>query len=283
MNHKTAYLAVIIILLLTTPTQACTLWAANGSRVKDGGSLIVKNRDWIPNQQEFLKLVAPDSGYRYFGLSADGKYPGIKAGINEKGLVVVSATVASIPSTERRAMPHVSGILVKLLRECASVDDALSKTNLFLGPEILMIADKYKIATIEIGPEGKFFISSKKNDIVYHTNHYINSGMTDFNQTIDESSQTRFNRIEQLLQDTAKPYDLANFISFSNDQNSGPDNSIFRTGSTPMKTRTMAVWAVQIPPSGSPEIHIKILNPNENEQNLRIIADDVFSGKLVLN
>jgi len=50
-----------------------------------------------------------------------------------------------------------------------------------------------------------------------------------------------------------------------------------------MKTRTMAVWAVQIPPSGSPEIYIKILNPNENEQNFRIIADDVFSGKLVLN
>ena len=208
MKRKVVCFTVTMVLLMFLPVQACTLWAANGSIVKDGGSLIVKNRDWMPNQREVLKYVLPSSGYRYVGLSANGKYPGIKAGINEKGLVVVSATVGSIPSKERRAMPHAGGILVKLLRECSSVDEALSKTNLFLGLEILMIADKQKIATIEIGPEGKYSVTVKENDSVYHTNHYIKDEMLDFNQNIGESSQARFNRIGQLLHDTIKPYDF---------------------------------------------------------------------------
>jgi hypothetical protein len=283
MRQRVLCLTLATILFVSLPAQACTLWAANGSIVKGGGSLIVKNRDWAPEQREFLKFVSNGSGYKYFGLCADGKYPGIKAGINEKGLVVVSATVASIPSKERRALPHKRGVLVKLLRECDCVDQALSRTDLFLGPEILMIADKHKVATIEIGPEGKYSVSVKDNDSVYHTNHYVNDGMLEFNKKVDESSQTRFNRIRQLLYDAIKPYDLDTFIAFSTDQNDGPDNSIFRTGSTSIKTRTMAVWAVEIPQVSSPEIYVKILNRNENEQILRIAADDVFNGKIVLS
>ncbi|MEN6568169.1 MAG: carcinine hydrolase/isopenicillin-N N-acyltransferase family protein [Veillonellales bacterium] len=268
-----------VIFFTSLPAQACTLWAANGSAVAGGGSILVKNRDWVPNQNEVLKLVIPESGYRYFGLYADGKYSGMKAGINENGLVVVSATVGSIPSEERRAMPHASGILIKLLKECRSVDDALTRTDLFFGPEFLMLADKNKIATIEIGPEGHFSISSKQNVATYHTNHYVDASMLEFNETVGESSQTRYERIGQLLDSVPEPYDLDTFISFSNDRNDGPDNSIFRIGSTPAKTRTMAVWAVQVPKFGSPEVYVRILNPNEQEKAFRFKADDIFSGK----
>jgi isopenicillin-N N-acyltransferase like protein len=272
-------LTLVVILFVSLPVQACTLWAANGSLVDGGGSMLVKNRDWVPNQHELLKSVFPKTGYSYFGLYAAGKYSGMKAGINEKGLVVVSATVGSIPSEERRAMPHTGGLLVRLLKECGSVDAALARTDLFLGPEILMLADKNKVATIEIGSEGKFFIVSKENSVIYHTNHYVSEGLLDFNRTIGESSLKRYDRIGQLLNTVTAPYDFDTFISFSNDQNDGPDNSIFRIGSTPTKTRTMAVWAVQIPLKGSPQIYARILNPNEDEKVLRITADDVFNGK----
>jgi hypothetical protein len=269
---------LFFLLLAAAPARACTLWAANGSVVKGGGSMIVKNRDWIPNQIETLKLVTPGSGYRYLGLYAAGKYGGIKAGINEKGLVVVSATVASLPAKERRAMPHSRGVLVKLLRECGSVEEALARTDLFLGPEILMLADKNQVATIEIGPAGKFLVTSRANGSIYHTNHYVDNGMQGFNQRIGESSLKRYVRIGHLLASAATPYDFKTFLSFSGDRGAGPNDSIFRTGSTPGRTRTVAVWAVDLPKRGAPQVFVKILNPGEKVETFRLNAADAFSG-----
>ena len=45
MNHILVNLLIAITLLLTAPVEACTLFAANGSVVDDGGTLLVKNRD----------------------------------------------------------------------------------------------------------------------------------------------------------------------------------------------------------------------------------------------
>lgn len=282
------YLAILITLLVitfaVTPTQACTLWAANGNVVKGGGSLIVKNRDWLPDHQQDVQLISPADGYRYLGLFAkDGAHKGLKAGINEKGLVVVSATVGSIPVKERKGMPYTHGLSARLLKECNSVEEAISKTDLFVGPQILMIADKEKIATIEIGPEGNFSVIVKENGAIFHTNHYVAESMLEFNRISGPSSQERYSRIGELLNNISEKVDLDTFIAISKDQNDGPDNSIFRTGSTPNKTRTMAVWAVAIPQNSSPELYIRILNPNESEQLLRINPEDVFNGKLILN
>ena len=283
MNHILVNLLIAITLLLTAPVEACTLFAANGSVVDDGGTLLVKNRDWEPNQHQVIKFVPYKDGYSYFGLYAEGTPAGMKAGINEKGLVVISATAGSIPYKERKNMPDKPGSMTKLLKECASVEEALTRTDLFLGPKILMLADKKSVATIEIGPEGKFSIEQKENDYICHTNHYVAEDMLNFNKKIGQSSQKRYERICQLLDDASMPFSLDVFLNFSSDQNDGPDDSIFRSGSNPTKTRTMAVWAVAIPKQGSPEVYIKILNPNEEEKSCRIIADDFFSAQAILN
>jgi len=264
--------------------EACTLWAANGNAVEGGGSLIVKNRDWLPDHRQDVKLISPSDGYRYIGLlTIDGVHQGVKAGINEKGLVVVSATAGSIPTKERKVMAYTHALTSRLLKECSSVEEAIAKTNLFLGPQILMIADKQKVATIEIGPEGNYSVMVKENGTIFHTNHYIAESMLEFNRISGPSSQKRYSRIGELLNTASQTYDLDTFIAFSNDQNDGPDNSIFRTGSTPQKTRTMAVWAVAIPQNKFPELYIKILNPNESEQVLKINSEEIFSGKVLLN
>ena len=276
-------LVFVIIFFLSASVEACTLWAANGTFADGGGTLIVKNRDWKPDQHQDIKFVSPKQGYSYFGLYADGSPSGMKAGINEKGLVVVSATAGSIPSKERNAMPNKAGSLTKLLNECSSVEEALLRTDLFLGPKILMLADKKTIATVEIGPEGKFSIEQKENDYICHTNHYIVEDMLNFNKKIGQSSEKRYERICQLLDKASMPFSLDVFLNFSSDQNDGPDDSIFRIGGTSSKTRTMAVWAVSIPMQGSPEVYIRILNPNEEEKSCRIIADDFFSAQAILN
>lgn len=277
------WVTVLVMAFSVVPAQACTLWAASGNVVEGGGSLIVKNRDWLPDHSQNVKLISPAEGYRYLGLfTMDGVHKGLKAGINEKGLVVVSATAASIPAKEREVMAYTHGLTSRLLKECSSVEEAIAKTDLFVGPQILMIADKQKVATIEIGPEGNYSVMVKENGTIFHTNHYIAESMLEFNRISGSSSQKRYSRIEELLTNGPQTYDLDTFIAFSKDQNDGPDNSIFRTGSTPNKTRTMAVWAVSIPQEDSPEIYVRILNPGESEQVLRINAKDVFSGKLLL-
>ena len=283
MNHILVNLLIAITLLLTAPVEACTLFAANGSVVDDGGTLLVKNRDWEPNQHQVIKFVPSKDGYSYFGLYAEGTAAGMKAGINEKGLTVVSATAGSIPSKERKNMPNKAGSLTKLLKDCASVEEALTRTDLFLGPKILMLADKKSVATIEIGPEGKFSIDQKENDYICHANHYVAEDMLNFNKKIGQSSEKRYERIGQLLDNSSLPFSLDSFLNFSSDQNDGPDDSIFRIGGTSSKTRTMAVWAVSIPMQGSPEVYIRILNPNEEEKSCRIIADDFFSAQAILN
>ena len=283
MNHILVNLLIAITLLLTAPVEACTLFAANGSVVDDGGTLLVKNRDWEPNQHQVIKFVPSKDGYSYFGLYAEGTAAGMKAGINEKGLTVVSATAGSIPSKERKNMPNKAGSLTKLLKECASVEEALTRTDLFLGPKILMLADKKSVATIEIGPEGKFSIDQKENDYICHANHYVAEDMLNFNKKIGQSSEKRYERICQLLDDASSPFSLDVFLNFSNDRNDGPDNSIFRLGSNPANTRTMAVWAVKIPLDSSPEVYVRILNPNEDEKIIKIVAGDFFSTQAFLN
>lgn len=276
MKKRLICLILAFALFIAPVVHACTLWAANGTFVAGGGSMIVKNRDWKPDQYQYLKTVYPENGYSYLGLYAEGSPAGFKAGINEQGLVVVSATAGSIPTAARKAMPNKAS-LTKLLRECASVDEALSKTELFFGPKILMLADKNKVATVEIGPDGLFSIRSAENGVIFHTNHYVFDDMLGFNYRPGASSKKRYDRIGELLASINKPYGFDDFVALSNDQNDGPDDSIFRIGSTPTKTRTMAVWAVQIPANGSPELYVRLLNPGEEEEIIRISAADIWS------
>ncbi|WP_371369630.1 hypothetical protein SRRS_27170 [Sporomusa rhizae] len=282
---RTIVIVILLLIMFTFGLQAhaCTLWAANGNIVQGGGSLIVKNRDWAPDHHQKLKLISPANGYKYIGLFViDGNHKGLKAGINEKGLVTISASAGSIAFKERKILPYTHALYEQLLNECGSVDEAIARTELFLGPQYLMLADRNKVATIEIGPDGKYAVIMKDSQAIFHTNHYVDESMLEFNRVDGLSSNTRYKRIAALLSNAATPYNLDTFLDFSNDQNDGPDNSIFRIGSSPQKQRTMATWAVSIPPYGSPELYVKILNPGESEQIKKVKVEDIFDEKLEL-
>ena len=103
-KHLTLALLVFLPCLWTNPeAHACTLWAAAGSRVKGGGVIIAKNRDMPPDHRQELRLVKPPGGFRYLGLVAvDRDDASVKAGVNEKGLVIVDAAASWIV----RLPPH---------------------------------------------------------------------------------------------------------------------------------------------------------------------------------
>lgn len=155
----TAALIVASVLLAPSRAHACTLYAAAGTAVDDGGVMISKVRDWRPSEETFVR-VTPKSGegYAYVGL-ATGKYQNFNMGVNEKGLALGLSTAGSIPKKERLAMPHFrskDGFTspAYLLRHCATVEEAIRATEAYVEPVNFILADKTEAAVIEVMPGG---------------------------------------------------------------------------------------------------------------------------------
>jgi isopenicillin-N N-acyltransferase like protein len=262
--------------------DACTLWGGAGGRVSGGGTLICKNRDWAPGQRQILELVTPEKGYRYFALRVvHPKGNENKAAINEKGLVVVTATVGSIPSSERKKLGKNHLLTSSIMEQCATVEEVLQHSDWFKAPLFLMIADRQTLAIIEIGPRGAFAVKKTTEEMLFHTNHYLDPEMQKFNAKIKDSSATRFCRIQELLDEKKGNYTLGDFATMSRDSVAGPDNSIWRTGSTPTSTRTLATWIVYQPIQGIPRLFVRIANPGEVEQSFESDCASLFIEKQV--
>ena len=269
-------LCFLSLILAHNHATACTIWAASGDRAEGGGTIIAKNRDWRPKGRQLLRMVKPKAGHRYFGLFNDEDESGyVTAGINEPGLVVVSAS-APFKRSVRNAMPRMSRLNQLLLQECASVDEALERSCWLLGPRFLLLADKHKTALIEVGLGSEVRIRQTSNGTLYHTNHYVDPDFIPLNQQRKlESSRTRLKRIAALM-DTKERFTFSDFIRFSTSRIDGPDNSLSRTGSKPSSTRTMASWIVRLPKDSSPELFITISNPNEEPTEHRLNGSDLF-------
>jgi isopenicillin-N N-acyltransferase-like protein len=260
--------------------SGCTLWAAAGTRVEGGGILVAKNRDMPPDHRQELRLVRPLRGFRYLGLFAvNSEEPGVKAGVNEKGLVIVDAAASCIPQGERERFPEVTQLNEKLLAACADVDAVLRRRLMFCAPAYYLLADRSKAVILEVSLEGKLSLKSIAQGILTHTNHFLDANFQDSNKRISWGSVVRLERIQHLLALRPQPLTLADFIDFSGDRHDGPDRSIWRTGSSPKKIRTLASWILLLPPNGVPTLYVKVANPGEPPITYRLQLDDAFWKK----
>jgi isopenicillin-N N-acyltransferase like protein len=271
---------LIILIFCNKNLNPCTLWGAAGESSASGGTIIAKNRDWAPDHTQKLKIINPKKGNRYFGLFADGNNDsGIKAGINDKGLSVISASASSIPRKVRDTQTDVSGIISGILVKYNFVDELLADKEIFSHTRagFLFVSDKKKIAIIEIGFEGiSYSVKSAGNGIVFHTNHYLDEKMQKENRKIGKSSLKRLDRIGNLLANAKPPYTVDIFKKMSMDQSDGPDNSIWRAGSTLEKERTLSTWIAEAPLQGYPRIYIKLANPGEVYKEYNFTIDERF-------
>ena len=252
--------ALTSAVLMAFSANACTVFAATGTEyVQGGGTLISKVRD-ERSFNHVVKTVKPDQGYAYTGLF-NGK--NFNMGVNEKGFVVFRTTTGSVPKNVRKQFKRYKsedGLAgpESLIRNCATVDEALKHEDIFsMEPTNYMMADAKKIAVVEVLPGGKHVVTVKDRGTLAHTNHYIAKDSFEANILTSQSSQIRLNRIRQLLDDTAKPLKLQDFINFTEDRHDGSDNSIFRLGKPSTKVSTLATMAVHIPVEGAPEIYLK--------------------------
>lgn len=273
-------LALVGFLLAFTghPAHPCTLFAAAGSRVEGGGTLIAKNRDRKPRLSA-LKIFTLPGGFKFLGLvdATSAKQPAV-AGVNEKGLVVVDATASSLPARQRRG--DAVSLTEKVLASCANVDAALARKEIFARhPAFHMLADGHKIATVEVAPGGQMAVTVRDRGVLGHTNHYTDDHLDWANRLLKVSSWVRRARIWELLTGHRAPLTIKDFITFSQDRDDGPDNSIWRTGGTLRATRTLATWIVAQPQGHSPRLYVKLANPGETEEIREFKLDAAFWQK----
>ncbi|MBI4805921.1 MAG: hypothetical protein HY795_11870 [Desulfovibrio sp.] len=233
-------------LLSSAQAPACTLWSASGDSA-GGGTILAKNRDFSPDSQGRLVLVRPEQGFAYLGFYALVKErERLVAGVNETGLAMVGATAGSLPRAERDVPSRVKSLMAKILANSKDVDEALAHMDWFAGhaPVMYMLSDAAKTAWVEVGAGGKVAWRETAQGTLAHTNHYISPELGPMNMKVGPSSQARLERIQELLAGQKK-FTIEDFEKFGNDRSDGPDNSIFRTGSTPKSSRTMARFLVR--------------------------------------
>lgn len=206
-----------------------------------------------------------------------GKTRKILSGINEKGLVIVSAAAEGLKISKNMAKQRDLTIET-ILESFDSVSLLLENLNVFSKshPAFYILGDKSKISLIEIAPYGKISVRSAENGFLCHTNHYIDETFSRFNGKIDRSNVTRLDRIQYLLQNVSPPLTIDNFIAFTKDTNDGPHESILRTGSRKTKVYTKASWVVMIPKNGAPELFLRIADSTESEIVYEMKLDTPF-------
>jgi isopenicillin-N N-acyltransferase like protein len=277
------YLVIGIVVLLFRPlplARGCTLWAAMGSRVAGGGVLIAKNRDMPPDHRQVLRLTRPAEGFRFLGLEAEnGAESGVKAGVNEKGLVIVDAAASCLPESRRECRPGVAHLDEKILAACPDVAAVLRRQLMFCAPAYYLVADRSRAVILEVGLDGTRVVTSSTRGSLTHTNHYLNLTLCGDNVKPSRGSLVRLDRIRELLGRHPGPLTPADFVSYSQDCHDGRDNSIWRAGSTPWKIRTLASWIVHLPAAGPPTVYVKLANPGEAPATRTIQLDASFWEK----
>ncbi|MFP5239519.1 MAG: carcinine hydrolase/isopenicillin-N N-acyltransferase family protein [Acidobacteriota bacterium] len=273
-------------ILPSTGGWACTLWSAVGD-VSGGGSLLAKNRDFAPGSWSRLVLVRPDRGLAYVGLYAlvDGRQT-LVAGMNEAGLAIVSATAGSVPKDQRKVPSGVKALTARLLSGSGSVGEALANREWFgeHAPVIYMLADSTKTAWVEVAPEGAVAVRENeptgrgpamRGGTLIHTNHFLAPELASANVTVGHSSTARLEGSKALLA-RSKSHTLEEFELLGLDTSKGPDDSIFRTGSKPSSTRTLAAFMAEIPAEGPPLLMVRSWGDPQRPWTMRLPLNRTF-------
>lgn len=144
----------------------------------------------------------------------------MRAGVNQAGLTVLSASASALPKNRRGGPP---GISRRLLSGFASVQAVLDQDWMFqgLGPRFYLLADARQIALVEIAPGGQARITSARQGELAHTNHYQSPDLAGFNQRPALSSHARQAQVEALLAAAARPLTLEEFQRLSQDRGPG--------------------------------------------------------------
>ena len=114
--------------------------------------------------------------YAYLGLFTGDKHR-FNMGFNEKGLFLARSTSGSLLRKERLALPrffkHRLSATDWIMQHYASVDEVLAHKEVFVEPVNYLLADRTKIAVVEVMPGGQTTVRITEHGTAAHTNHFI--------------------------------------------------------------------------------------------------------------
>ncbi len=284
MNKKRTFLLCMMFFILaaaTLPVQACTSWLASGDSVAGGGTLVVKNRDWMPGDITTLKLMRSNRDLSYFVLFGNLEGSANHGGINEAGLVLLE--LSTPPNTPRGDVPPLAKSFDAdwILGHYRTVDEvilALTRSEWQTQPSFLIVADQKKVAYIEIGTSGRLAVKEMTNGAMVHANEYQEASMQDLNPKLEPGADNFLALYERkrLLKareqiGSKSVFTLADMKRFAQDPVVWYEQK---------EMRTYASFIVQHRGNGQePLIWVRLTNPKEVVKEAQFTLSEAMSGK----
>ncbi|WP_346355382.1 carcinine hydrolase/isopenicillin-N N-acyltransferase family protein [Azotosporobacter soli] len=274
-------LTFIMLAATVLPVQACTSWMASGDSVAGGGTLVVKNRDWMPGDITSLKLMKSNRDLSYFVLFGNLEGSANHGGINEAGLVLLE--LSTPPNTPRGEVPPLAKSFDAdwILGHYRTTDEvilALTKNEWQTQPVFLIVADQNKVAYIEVGTSGRVAVKEMVNGAMIHANEYQEASMQDLNPKLQpgvDNSLALYER-KRLLKareqiESKSIFTLADMKRFAQDPVVWYEQR---------EMRTYASFIVQHRSNGQePLIWVRLTNPNEGVKEAQFTLSEAMSGK----
>ncbi|MFS4493054.1 C45 family autoproteolytic acyltransferase/hydolase [Maribacter sp. 2308TA10-17] len=192
----------------------CSSFASWGENTKDGKLLIGRNFDFYAGddfaKNKIIAFIEPEDGHKFMSVTWGGMI-GVVSGMNDQGLTVtINAGKSQFPLV---AKTPVSLVTREILQYASTIEEAIAiakKREVFVSESIFVGSAKdKKAAVIEVSPKnfGVYEVPNSSNQLIC-SNHFQSAAYADDeknqNHILESHSQYRYERMEELLEETEK-------------------------------------------------------------------------------
>jgi isopenicillin-N N-acyltransferase-like protein len=196
----------------------------------DGRVVAGQNWDWVPFARDTVVVLeaTPDDGPAFLTVVEAGLLS--KFGVNSEGLAVMTNALACIEDEGDVGVPY--HVLLHELLACGSTAEAsarLQASTRASSANYLLADSGGSVVDFEArpgGPSSLHRIGPDERGVLWHTNHFAapDFDTVDYADLVVSTSQTRLDRVTELVQPVSDPGDLAIVEAALTDHKSAPDS-----------------------------------------------------------
>ncbi len=279
--RTTIFLILCCALSLTAvDSSACTSIGFAGDYLRDGGTIVAKNRDAPIQGYQRLAMFRPDGKHPYIALTYGSKadvatYPYIAGGTNARGLTVLVNDPASHYPKGRSENAIETAAVKTILENYASVAEVQKDAKKLFGqnnPALYIVGDATQVANFEAGYDDKYSARLKSNGYVWALNEYHLPLTEADNRNITQDVKSRYETLTAWLAAHTADVRLGDALRLLASSYHDEFNSINREV-------TVAQYAVETPKGQPPLLHAKLTIPTQPYNQYRIQLTPEFFAK----
>ncbi|HAV14946.1 MAG TPA: hypothetical protein DCX25_01310 [Candidatus Pacebacteria bacterium] len=216
-------------------TDHCTIAVSFGRN----GAVVGHNEDWSLDAMDELYVMKATIGKTTcLGLHYATAVPGVSAACNNWGLV---QCINDLYQTNQVGVPK--NFLARAVLECTSLDEAehiIRKTPKASGFNHVLVQNQ-EVRNVEIAGS-KIAVNRVVGDPYVHTNHYLSSEMKELEKFHTKSSEARYKRTNELVENGMTKGDMALLLSDTQNQEFPICRSNETIGSLVLLPQKQEVW-----------------------------------------